>query len=119
MPDSVLMVIDTKGDTGFVVPIRAAERLSNVRFGVLPRVFDLWGQLEAQNNVLNSRVQNLEQQVQEATRIAETRKQEVDELKKALGETEGALKRKNFGLKFFRGTTVAFAIATATLLIIK
>lgn len=113
------MVIDTKGDTGFVVPIRAAEKLSNVRFGVLPRVFNLWDQLEAQNNVLNGRVANLEQQVQEATSIAETRKQEVDELKKALGETESALKRKNFGLKFFRGTTVVFAIAAATLFIIK
>jgi hypothetical protein len=113
------MVIDTKGDTGFVVPIRAAERLSNVRFGVLPRVFDLWGQLEAQNSVLNNRVTNLEQQVREATQIAETRRQEVDELKKALNNTEGALKRKSFGLKFFRGTTVVFAIATATLLIIK
>lgn len=113
------MVIDTKGDTGFVVPIRAAEKLSNVRFGVLPRVFDLWGQLEAQNSVLNSRVQNLEQQVQECTRIAETRKQEVDELKQALGETNATLKRKNRLLRFFRGTSVVLGIATATLAILR
>lgn len=113
------MVIDTKGDTGFVVPIRAAERLSNARFGVLPRVFDLWDQLETQNNVLNERIKNLEQQVREATQIAETRRQEVDELKQALGETTATLKRKNRLLRFFRGTSVVLGIATATLLIIK
>jgi hypothetical protein len=113
------MVIDTKGDTGFVVPIRAAERLSNARFGVLPRVFSLWGQLEEQNNVLNNRIKNLELQVQETTRIAETRKQEVDELKGSLEQTNEALKRKSFALRFFRGTTIALAIATATLLIVK
>src|SRR5574341_176578 len=107
VPDSVLMITDTKGDTGFVIPLRAAERLSNIRFGLLPRVFGLWGQLQEQNGVLNGRVKNLEQQVQECTRIAESRQQEVEELKKALDETESALKKKNFGLKFFRGTTVA------------
>jgi hypothetical protein len=113
------MITDTKGDTGFVIPIRAAERLSNVRFGVLPHVFELWGQLQAQNDVLTGRTLNLEQQVQECTRIAESRKQEVDELRQALDETESALKKKNFGLKFFRGTTVALGIATAAILIIK
>jgi hypothetical protein len=119
IPDSVLMITDTKGDTGFVIPIRAAERLSNIRFGLLPRVFGLWGQLQEQNGVLNGRVKNLEQQVQECTRIAESRQQEVEELKKALDETESALKKKNFGLKFFRGTTVALGIATAAILIVK
>jgi hypothetical protein len=113
------MVIDTKGDTGFVIPIRGAERLSNVRFGVLPRVFDLWGQLEAQNNVLNNRIKNLELQIEETTRIAESRKQQVAELKEALDQTNKALKRKSFGLRFFRGTSVVLTIATATLLIIK
>ncbi len=113
------MVIDTKGDTGFVIPIRAAERLSNIRFGVLPELFTLWGNFIDENAVLRARVGNLQQQYDEAIGIAERRKQEIDNLNGVLEKSEKELKKKSRLLRFFRFTTIGFAISTATLFIVK
>ena len=113
------MVTDTKGDTGFVIPIRAAERLSNIRFRLLPEVFDGWTDLRNERDALSSQVNNLQQQADEASGIAERRKQEVELCRGQLDETEKILKRKNFGLKFYRVAAVVFAISTATLVLTR
>jgi hypothetical protein len=113
------MVIGADNDTGFVFPIRAAERLSNIRFGLLPEIFTQIGDLKKESSALRDRVANLQQQRDEALGIAERRKQEIDNLDGALKKTETALKRKSRALRFFRGTSTALAIATATLLIVK
>jgi hypothetical protein len=111
------MVTDAERDTGFVLPIRAAERLSNLRFRFLPEFFAGWSELKAQRDVLSDRVKNLEQQATTATEIAERRKQQNEALQKNLEETSRVLKRKNFAVKFYRSTTILLAVATATLLI--
>ncbi|MDZ7290850.1 MAG: hypothetical protein ONB44_06570 [candidate division KSB1 bacterium] len=113
------MVVDTKGDTGFVLPIRAAERLSNIRFGLLPQIFSSWGDLKKQTAVLRDRVSNLELQTHEALGIAERRKQEIDDLNRVLTKSEKELVKKNRLLKFYRATTVVFGITTATLFIMR
>jgi len=113
------MVIGAKGDTGFVFPLRAAERLSNIRFGLLPEIFSQVSDLKRESTVLRVRVSNLQQQYDEANSIAERRKQEVDNLNGVLQKSEIALRKKSVALRFFRATTVGLAIATATLLLVK
>ncbi|MCG3119587.1 MAG: hypothetical protein ALAOOOJD_02025 [bacterium] len=113
------MVIGAKGDTGFVFPIRAAERLSNIRFELLPEIFSQIGDLKKETGVLRDRIRNLEQQYNEASGIAERRRIEIDNLNGALTKTEKALKKKSLALRFFRGTTSVLAIATTAVLIIK
>lgn len=119
IPDSVIMVIGAKNDTGFVLPIRVAERLSNIRFGLLPEVFAQLGDLKQESSVLRERVGNLQQQFNEANGIAERRKQEIDNLNGVLDKSEKELKKKSRLLRFFRFTTIGFAISTATLALLK
>jgi hypothetical protein len=113
------MVIGAKGDTGFVFPIRAAERLSNIRFGLLPEIFSQLADLKRESSVLRNRLGNLQQQFDEASGIAERRKKEIDNLNGILKESEVELRKKNMALKFFRVATAALAISTATLLLSK
>jgi hypothetical protein len=113
------MVTGAKGDTGFVFPIRAAERLSNIRFGLLPEIFAQLGDLKKESSVLRDRVGNLQQQYDEAIGIAERRKVEIDNLNAVLKKSEDELKKKSRLLRFFRFTTIGFAISTATLALLK
>jgi len=119
IPDSVIMVIGAKSDTGFVFPIRVAERLSNIRFGLLPEIFAQLGDLKKESSVLRERVGNLQQQFNEANGIAERRQQEIDNLNGVLDKSEKELKKKSRLLRFFRFTTIGFAISTATLALLK
>jgi hypothetical protein len=119
IPDSVIMVTGAKGDTGFVFPIRAAERLSNIRFGLLPEIFSQFADMKKESHLLRDRVANLQQQFAEASGIAERRKQEIDNLNGVLQKSEKELRKKSRALRFFRGTTVTLAIVSATLLIVK
>jgi hypothetical protein len=113
------MVTDVQNDTGFVVPIRAAERLSNIRFVLLPQLFAGWTDLKNERDALLGQVTNLEQQVAEAKKIAENRRQANALLDNRLKDTEKVLKRKSFALKFYRFTTIALGAAAATLFITR
>jgi hypothetical protein len=113
------MVIGARSDTGFVLPIRAAERLSNIRFGLLPEIFSQFADMKKESHILRDRVANLQQQFAEASGIAERRKQEIDNLNDVLQKSEKELRKKSRALRFFRGTTVTLAIVSATLLIVK
>ncbi len=113
------MVTDADQDTGFVIPMQAAIRLSNIRFQFLPQFFGAFTLLRNQRDALQEQTANLAQQRDEALGIAERRRLEVELLDQRLKETETVLKRRNFWYKFFRISTIALGVTTGVLLLTR
>lgn len=113
------MVIDAEGDTGFVMPIKTAKELVNLRFRVLPPMLDTWTEVKKLNVSLKDQIKNLEEQNTELQGIADRNKTSKELLEERLDDTEKTLKKKALGLKIYRMLATVLGISTAVLLIAK